>query len=696
MAEQDDSSLARRPAGRSRKTVIVTCVAVALIAISAFVAYQATHRYRARTAEIYHKLTDRFRHMGAAMRQSNPLEGPVTSVFALFDAIDLYQKNGLIEVYGAELRQRKNGPIRVSQSIVQAEDDRAYVFWSPDYSPALGATHLEVRLHDAAAPGQLKIGIISSSGMTYLFEAELGANMPPPNPKPLPPLVPEGFTNVLSKPAARTPLTRRADGALSAALPIELQAEINSPGKGEKAVATFLLIIDNAAGASIAFDRIALVKATGNTKPSTISLGGMVTGAMILPGAIISLLTDKGEQVEQQLSLDNTFRFEGIQADQPVSLRFRHNKRDYYSNLGRWLSNDGDRNDLRVDLAPLYTNPDGHPADATKAKFVTPRVPSTVAAIYEPHARQVWPGNTTPQEYDSITFTNNMGFLDRDRFFDNPDNCLRIVHLGSSHAVALQVRPFEKYNIVMEQELGVRLQRCVEVISAGRDNGDVGSNYPRVRDYAVKFKPDAILFENGSTLVMQLHPKLLKLGFGWDHENNALDNFFYDKQGVLQFRPAVADYGVYATKPDFSELTKGVPLYSTLKIPFARMHPWGKEAFRYLADIMAYMKSHHPDQRLILHTALDEAQCRDRCNTKVTLPGGKVVSMGAATYVANHKEFCLAHGLDCIYPKDTTGYGTPDTYLNFVNDGHYSVRGHQWLARELASSLLELHEMHQN
>ena len=57
------------------------------------------------------------------------------------------------------------------------------------------------------------------------------------------------------------------------------------------------------------------------------------------------------------------------------------------------------RGDLDIDIGPTYVNVDGHVADASKAKFVTPRTPSQVGAFYESHARQVWPGSGTVQEY---------------------------------------------------------------------------------------------------------------------------------------------------------------------------------------------------------------------------------------------------------------------------------------------------------
>jgi hypothetical protein len=366
------------------------------------------------------------------------------------------------------------------------------------------------------------------------------------------------------------------------------------------------------------------------------------------------------------------------------------NGRDHYATLGRWFVAHANRDDIEISLAPLYVNQDGHPADPSKARFAVPAKPLPHGAFYEPHTRQFWPGISKPQEFESTTFSNNAGYIDRDRFFDNPDNCYRVVHLGSSNAVALQVRPFEKYNMVMESELAVRLQRCVEVISAGRDNGDIGSNYARIRHYAIQFNPAAILIENSSSLMMQLTPLLLKKTVGWDHTNNALDNFYYDAEGRLQFRPGVQDYGVYASKPDSSPLLPGVPLHLTLQIPFDLMPKEGQEAYRYLGDIMAFLAREHPEQKFVLHTSLDEVtQCRKQCTIPLQLPDGRSLTAGASVFVANMREFCATRKLQCLFPAGADEFRTLDRYLTFEQDAHYSVLGHQWLAGEFSRFLLE-------
>jgi len=671
-----------------KRALLVT--AAALVAVAVLAVSLAPQRYRERLSARYHALVERVQRAlptnSLFQRQAvSPLKGPLVPVFSMFDGVDLYQKNGLTEIYGGALQQHRSGPIRVSHSALHVTHDRAFVFWSPDFSSARDATHVEIEFARKPEAGRVTVGLITASGTTWLFAVNAAPPGPAPKPAPLPALVPDAFVAAIAKASSASDLARHGEGFV-AELPAALREEIAN----DDAVRTFFVMVDHAAGTTLVVRRVGLARPLAGARPATAVVAGRVAGAVIEPGATVSLVTEKGETIEQQLSLDHHFRFEGIPTDAPVSLRFQRHRQNHYSTLGRWFVPEADRLDLRIELAPLYVNTDGHAADPTKAKFVGPRTPSTVGAFYEPHTRQYWPGGSTPQEYDSTTFSNNMGFIDRDRFFENPDGCFRIVHLGSSHAVALQVRPFEKYNIEMESELAVRIQRCVEVISAGRDNGDIGSNYPRVRDYAVRFKPDLILLENSSALVMQLQPELLKRGFGWDHEHSALDSFFYNKEGVLELRPWSADYGLHATKPDFPEYLPGVSFFRTVQLPLQHMPAIGRDAFRYLADIMAYFQRRHPDQQFVIHTALDEAQCRERCETPVKNATGIEVPAGAATFVSTHRQICERHRLNCIYPTDTRGYGKPETYLNFVNDGHYSVRGHQWLARELSKELASM------
>ena len=102
-------------------------------------------------------------------------------------------------------------------------------------------------------------------------------------------------------------------------------------------------------------------------------------------------------------------------------------------------------------LRPRFSNPENIAPDPSKAKFIGLRVaPSPVSAVYAQHSRQYWPGAGKIQDFDSTTFANNHGYIDADRYFDNPDRCLRYAITGGSDTVALQVGVGEKYSILFE------------------------------------------------------------------------------------------------------------------------------------------------------------------------------------------------------------------------------------------------------
>ena len=675
----------------ARSRIILSVFLVLVFLLISFLGYKYLKRVKPQLVEKYQVMSTSLNSYKERLVRFMPesdvnLGKGAQPVFSILDTVGLHHKNGLSEIYGASIRFRQAGPLEVSHTELQLTHDVAKLFWQPDYSPSVGATHLRVQFKDVVPPhGSVEVSLQTRSGTTYLFKRQFGSAAKEIEPKQLPALIPDELDAVA---ASATIVELRRSGSLQfvAELPQQLKDELSS-ASGNQTIVVFGLALNRIGKETVRLKQVALVKDNALPISDTVSIGGSVEGVALAPGQDISLVFENGTIRRQQISTDARFKFEGVPQDALFSLRLNYHGRNYYSVLGRWAAATSDREDVNVSAKPLFSNPEGKSPDGSKAKFITPRRPTNVAAIYESHARQIWPGGSTPQEYDSVTFTNNHGFIDRDRFFDNPDQCVRFVHLGSSHAVALQVRPFEKYNIELESELALNLQKCVEVISAGRDNGDIGANYPRIRDYAVRFKPNAILLENSNSLTMQLHPKLLRLGFGWDHNRNALDNFSYE-QGKVAFREWSSDYALHATKPDFTPLQPDVPLMRTLQVPLKRMHPYGVEAFTYMTDILDFLRTTHPDQRFVIHTGLDEAQCIGRCMSK--LPGKSEDEVGARTFVKNHRKICVERGLTCIHPTFPEQYESRDTQLTFLFDGHYRIQGHQWLARELAEGWKDL------
>ena len=252
---------------------------------------------------------------------------------------------------------------------------------------------------------------------------------------------------------------------------------------GDQAIRAWFIAVAGTGSDELVFTSLALKRPAAPMRdPAALTLAGVVRGASSFDGITVELLSENGERRRQPLSADGRFSFPGVAPDVPVCLAASYLHRDHYSTRGRWLVPADGTGELVVDVTPRYVNRDQHPSDLKGSIYKHDN--SVFADAYEPHRRVLWLGYGKVQEYEGLSFANNHGHLDCDRFFDNPDRCFRIVHLGSSHTVAMQVRLFEKTNFLLEAELGVRLGRPVEVISLGRNNGDLAANFPRRATWA--------------------------------------------------------------------------------------------------------------------------------------------------------------------------------------------------------------------
>lgn len=621
----------------------------------------------------------------AGIPETSPQSFGAASV-ALFDGVGPYRKHGLFEIYGADLRERRDGPIHVTEAQLAIANDEAWVFWSPDYDGSGDATALEVSFAEFPKSGKFTVGFLFADGASGAFTYDTGQKTGAPSGL-LTPLVPADLAARASSAKDFGPFTKSGD-RLVARLPRDIRTRLGSAETNR--VQQWFVRVQGAATTTVRFKRLALAVPTPMVTTAGITLAGRVDIPGVQLPAEIELSTENNDRQRQQTSADGRFRFEGVDPDAPVTIRLRDREFDYYATLGRWFIPGYSRGNILVTTPRTYVNPDGHAPDSSKAKFLRPRKASTVPAYFESHSRQYWPGAGQVQEYDSTTFANNMGFIDRDRFEDNPDRCVRIASAGGSDLVALQVRPFEKYNILLEERLGILLGRCVEVISAGRDNGDLGANYLLIRDYFAKFDVTYTLVSTMPALVWQLQPQMLRDGIGWQADTSAIDSFQYDAEKRLKFVPSSPVWSVFTTKPTLPEYTKGIAFGLTLLVPFSDMPEPGLSAFSYLRDIYKEISRLQPEQRLVIQTGLDQAQCRAYCRFELPLPDGRRIPAGGVIFEQNLQQLCRENEMRCISPRFSSVYGEPDKHLTFEFDGHYARRGHQWLAAELAPLVADL------
>lgn len=618
--------------------------------------------------------------------------------WAFIDTVDVYQKAALLEIYGGTLTQKRTGPISVDSAVLVATAPRSWLVWTPDRTPRIDSDRIVLEFaEDSTLSGTATIGVILNDGRFIGWSARLGAGAASNPPPPAAENVPAELSKAVEEAGAPLPLQAMAPQRFVGEVPASLRAQLNAPAPAGKRIKSWVAFFDGPAPASVELRSLALVQS--RARPFE-GIGSEIAGKVehVTTGAeeSIQLLLETGEVYKTSLGSDGSFRFTDLPAGQAMSLRYRYQGQDYYAAQGRWFRSLNGEMPVTVPVLPEFTNPDGTPPDPKSAdvKIEYDQEGEALTTFrYAKHRRTFWPGSgTPPQEFAGRSFGNNFGHLDRDRALDNRDRCLRIFVVGASSLVALQVKPGEKFNIVLESELGRRLGRCVEVITAGRDNGDIAANYRVIRDYGMKFKPDLVLIEHMGALAAQMEPTLLKRSLGWSYEHNVLDNFYFDGEGKLTFRSWDASWALDAVPASGEPLIPGLGLFDSFSIPLADFAPEAKASFKLFAAIARQLRSDFPGSRFALLSALDQARCHraKTCEGVLKMPDGRVVPMGVVQMMANFSHLCKEAGIDCVQARIPEKAPPPGELLSYSHDGHYSVRGHQWLARELTEGIADL------
>jgi hypothetical protein len=613
-------------------------------------------------------------------------------IVAMFDETSLYSKGDRIEIYGASLKQARSGPILIKESILNIERQRAVVAWWPRHSTVDQATHVRIKLSESnrGESGTISLILKLKNQKTFKFTAKLG-DRSPLTPAPLDPdLVPSEISKLLDEEVSPQVMARAGREFL---IEVPLEVRVLLASLGDDAISVMALAVEAAAGTDISLSEVSLARPQFSSR-ETVTLFGQVAAPAQFTGDIIRLVGTDGTVRTAQISASNSFTFKDLGKGQPVSLRFNTEDQDYFADQGRWIVPRDDMT-VAVHVEPLYVNNDNHKPDPSVREFHSHGLSedNLGSSLYQPHTRQHWNGSGAIQEFDSFTFANNWGYIDRDRFEDNSDGCYRIVHLGSSHTVSLQVPVAQKYNFLLEEQLGLKLNRCVEVLSAGRDNGDIGANYPSIRDYAVRFKPDIVILEIQVPLLMQLDPVVARQMLGWDPEKSGIGRVVYGADGQMRFQPPSPNYQLFTGPHDWAvQYVPDVTFIDTIKVEWDKLPGAAKDTFRYLVDIVKFYRKTFPGIRFVLQNGTEQIQCGPHlsCTDRVvTATDGTTFKVGLNTYLANLERVCRDNALECISLPHYRYEADPKLPLIFVLDGHYNIRGHQWLAGELAKQIFD-------
>jgi hypothetical protein len=254
--------------------------------------------------------------------------GPRLREWAFLDDVDVYQKAGLIEIYGGVLTQRRTGPIAVRSAILTTTTPKTWLVWSPDYSPLIDAQRIELDLDaDTVQAGKLTVGVILADNSFVGWTARLGPDMPAD-----PSLKPVAVPNDIAEPVGRAAVSIEAlravgDGRYVGEVPATLKAALGGAAPARRAVKAWVLTLEGGAPGAIAVRRLALSGPKQNAAaPMTSALAGQVQGVPIMPGDRIELVLENNEVRSNELALDGSFGFY-VPTRLAASLRYRFKDR---------------------------------------------------------------------------------------------------------------------------------------------------------------------------------------------------------------------------------------------------------------------------------------------------------------------------------------------------------------------------------
>lgn len=626
------------------------------------------------------------------------------------DRIGFNQRAGIAETYGLAWRPRRKGPVAVEQSEALVTADQALLVWYPQHD---AVTDLDTLTAIFALPPS------HSTVVTLGFELADGS----------------GFALVV-KPlqaalADKHGLVSAIPDSLRADLPTTLGAtaaeELHKVAAIEKRESTSMYLVGNRFWVQYKLDAEVLARLSklpikrwflqvdggrgrilgtvfaGLTRAGVpmpmedVGRSGRMRGRVVNTGkdlprnTQVELLTEGNERKTARVTKDGEFTFDGVPLSRPISLSLSYDNEDFHSVEGRWFIWRSDTELVEVSVGPHFVNPDRRLNDTSQTR-VEEAENSPVHAHYLPHSRISYAGwKGREAEFLAHSFTNNFGYHDVDRFTENVDDCLRIGLVGSSLEVAIQVNRAQKYNALLESMLGVQLGRCVEVISAGRDSGNLGTAFPIVRDYLARFSPALILMDVNKSGLDALHPELLRIVYGAQHDKNKFDNFYYRPDGELDFRPHSKLWPKYAVEADHAaRLDNGMPANVALFFPWKEQHRVARETWKYLTDITAYYRKTFPGIVFGLHSFAETSKLDAVTKRKFKLPDGRAVEFSRAQLSRNLAHVCAEQKLLCVVPPFPRGLGPRSEGRGLVwkFDGHLNERGHQFAAKALAPEIV--------
>jgi hypothetical protein len=507
----------------------------------------------------------------------------------VFDELDLYEQTGRVVPDGASYFFRTGPVAKIGKHAAEVRAERAgpvAVHWEPFRldSHETGYVHLSFKKTNPAARARFS-WTLADGTETVVAEDDLGGHQGWK-------VGPFEDTEYHELVLAYSDMVAPAGGS-------------KRPPRGEIARVSFGLKATQV-NDSVLYDGVEFLSARG-VRPHAGT--GLVIGGRLHPPLDGQVVTMKvaDRTLEALTERGGWFAFHDVPPGAVAEIRYERDRVTYFPVRGRLLQ--PKRNDLEyhifatdsrspfVPRPPELINAVVPSKCAPRSINFSPDKPNEHEALYAPHSQRYYaglPGKKTSYVVEDPV--NNLGFIDRDRRFDNPDRAVRILLQGECWTEGSQTLTHQHMNVLLESILRRRYGVPVDVIVTASSSSSPASYSLWFEKYGAKFDPDLVLMFLNPFNMTHLEPTMLRKLIGWDPEHSPYRMFDVDAEGRLLTLPPDKGFSAYATNPDPAPVLGHVPLASTHEV-VDKSHPLVDRGFDLLRAILRHEYKARPNGR---------------------------------------------------------------------------------------------------
>jgi hypothetical protein len=372
-----------------------------------------------------------------------------------------------------------------------------------------------------------------------------------------------------------------------------------------------------------------------------------------------------------------------------------------YSRRGRYFEVTRNEVELIIPLADARDANRGKPLERVNAGVS--EIHADAGLVFQPKSLFVSSGLAAAraQEFRNEIQVSNLGFLDRDREFNNPDAARRVLLLGNCNLYGHSTPQSGHANTVLEGLLRQRLGYRVEVPALANSSVTFGRYWPYYRTFGRKFHPEVVcLFLQSSFEVLDADPDLYCRLYEYDVRHPPCHMFRSRPDGTLEqiqpdpefFRYVGKDKALHARR----EEEKKVSFYYLGGIDWMLLlhrrdplPPRGQQAFEHFKRIARFYRDEFRKDGSKMMIALSpELQAYAYAGTPSWEDHG--VAYERERFPERIAAMCREEGIGFVdagrYVREH--YADP-SMCGWRYDSHPSPYGFEWMAEAVCEYLLD-------